>query len=281
MLKVKIIDVLYIIIGSLVLAAGINVFMIPNELAAGGVGGLATVLYLTLKIPLSLTVLVLNGFLFIFGAKCLKKWELVKSLLGVVFLSLFLELTTGLPKYTDDLLMAALAGGLLSGVGTAMTVIREASTGGSDMLGLMLARRFHGVSVGLVILVADAAVILISGFAFSSITIMFYAALSVYIGAKVTDGMVVFGDSAKQIQIISVKADIIADRIMNEIGRGATGIYSKGLYSGKDSMTVLCVVNRREARHVINIVKEIDRLAFITIDDVHEVIGAGFKNIGG
>ena len=113
--KEKVIDIVCVILGSFVLALGINIFLVPNEIAAGGVSGLATVLFLTLHIPLSVTVLIINGLLFVGGVALLKRWELVKSLLGVAFLSLFLEITSFLPTYVEDLLMAAVAGGVVCG----------------------------------------------------------------------------------------------------------------------------------------------------------------------
>ena len=261
------------------LALGINIFLVPNEIAAGGVSGLATVLFLTLHIPLSVTVLIINGLLFVGGVALLKRWELVKSLLGVAFLSLFLEITSFLPTYVEDSLMAAVAGGVVCGLGIGITVARGASTGGTDMLGLMVSRKTKRFPVAAVMLAADGAVILLSGVAFSSVTIMLYAVLTAYISAKVTDFITVYGENAKQIQIISGKSGEIAKRIMNELRRGTTGIYSKGMYTGADSMTVLCVVHRRQVHSVIHIVKEIDKYAFITVGDVREVIGEGFKDI--
>jgi uncharacterized membrane-anchored protein YitT (DUF2179 family) len=274
-------DVLGVVFGSFILATAINVFLVPNEIAAGGVSGIATVLYLVFEVPLSATVLVANALLFIGGFAVLGKWELVKSLLGVAFLSVFLELTKMLPVYTDDLLMAAVFGGALSGLGIGITVSRGASTGGSDMLALMVCRKAKHLSVAGVILVTDVLVILISGFAFSSVTIMLYAAVTVYIAAKATDFVAVYGQTAKQIQIISNKAEEISTEIMQSLKRGTTGYYTKGMYTGRDRMTVHCVVNKREVYKVLNIVKEIDENAFVTIGDVREVIGEGFKEMEG
>lgn len=274
-------DVFCVALGSLVLAVALNVFLVPNEIAAGGVSGIATVLYIVFGVPLSVTVLVVNALLFVGGFAILGKWELVKSLLGIVFLSAFLELTKMLPSYTEDLLMAAVFGGVLCGLGVGITVSRGASTGGSDMLALMICRKAKHLSVASVILITDIAVILFSGFAFSSVTIMLYASTTVYIAAKVTDFVAVYGQTAKQIQIISNKAEEISTEIMQSLKRGTTGYYTKGMYTGRDRMTVHCVVNKREVYKVLNIVKEIDENAFVTIGDVREVIGEGFKEMEG
>ncbi len=271
-----VLDIAGVVLGSFILAAAINVFLVPNEIAAGGVSGIATVLYIVFGVPLSLTVLVVNALLFVGGFAVLDKWELVKSLFGVVFLSVFLELTKMLPVYGEDMLMAAVFGGALCGLGIGITVSRGASTGGSDMFALMVCRKAKHLSVASVILLADSIVIILSGFAFSSVTIMLYATITVYIASKVTDFVAAFGQTAKQIQIISNKAEEISAKIMNSLKRGTTGFYTKGMYTGRDRMTVNCVVNKREVYKVINIVKEIDNSAFITIGDVREVIGEGF-----
>ncbi len=280
-IKTAVFDIICIVLGSLILSVAINVFLVPNEIAAGGVSGIATVLYLVFRVPLSVTVLVLNALLFVGGFTILGKWELVKSLLGVVFLSVFLEVTKILPVYTDDLLMSAVFGGTVSGLGIGITVSRGASTGGSDMLALMVCRKLKHLSVATVILLADAAVILISGFAFSSVTIMLYATVTVYIAAKVTDYVSLFGKNEKQIQIVSDKAELISEKIMEVLQRGTTGYYTKGMYTGVDRITIHCIVNKREVYRVVGIVKEIDANAFVTIGDVREVIGEGFKEMGG
>ena len=274
------VDILGVVAGSLILAVAINVFLVPNEIAAGGVSGIATVLYIVFGVPLSVTVIVINMLLFALGFAVLGKWELVKSLLGVIFLSLFLELTKMLPGYTEDLLMASVFGGAISGLGIGITISRGASTGGSDMLALMVCRKAKHISVATVILLTDSLVILLSGFAFSSITIMLYATVAVYIAAKVTDYVSLYGNTSKQIQIISNKAEEISEKIMKLLHRGTTGYYTKGMYTGKDRMTVHCIVNKREVYRAINIIKEIVRDAFITVGDVREVIGEGFKEMG-
>ncbi len=277
-MKKFLIDTLYIIIGSFILAFGVNVFLVPNEISAGGVSGIATVLYIVFKVPLSATVISVNLLLFIFGWRTLTKKELLKSLTGIIFLSLFLEITLYLPKYTDDLLLSAVFGGLICGFGISLVIMRGASTGGTDMFAIMVSKKLSGVSYAGIIFITDAVIVGISGFAFSSITIMFYAAICLYFQAKVVDLFAVMGSIAKQIQIVSDKAEIIAEKIL-ESGRGVTGVYIKGFYTGKDKMMLMCVAKSRELGKVIKIIKDTDKFAFITIGEVKEVIGEGFKNI--
>ncbi|MBQ3054211.1 MAG: YitT family protein [Clostridia bacterium] len=269
-------DILCIFIGALILAFGINIFLLPNEIAAGGVSGIATVLFITFKIPMSVTVIIVNGILFAFGFKKLKVYELIKSILGIIFLSFFLEVTQNIYIYKEDILISAIFGGVFCGIGIGITVSRGASTGGSDMMALMVARSLRGVSVALIILITDAIVILISGFAFSSITIMLYAVIAVYITSVATDFVCNFGDAEKQVQIISEKAEVISERIMRELQRGTTGFYTRGMYTGNSGMAIICIVRRNEVSKVIKIINQTDKKAFVTICDVREVIGEGF-----
>ncbi len=273
------IDLISVIIGSVMLSIGINMFLVPNEIAAGGVSGIATVLYLSLGVPMSLTVLTVNGFLFVLGWKTLRKWELIKSLLGVIFLSFFLQVLNIFPGYTEDIFIAAIFGGILCGLGIGITVHRGASTGGSDMAALIASKKFRGISVATFIMIFDGGVILASGYAFSSVTIMLYAVVSAYISVKVTDFITVNGDNAKQLMVMSSKIEQIGEKVMAEIGRGATGIYSRGLYTKRDGMSLLCVVRRGELHRVLKIVKEQDPDAFVTVGEVRQVIGEGFKRM--
>ena len=272
-------DILAISIGSLILALGINFFLVPNKIAAGGVSGIATVLFLKFGISMALTVFLLNGIIFAFGFKLLSGYELIKSFAGTAMLSLFLELTKGIYSYSEDLLIAAVFGGLLSGIGIGITVSRGASTGGSDMTALMVSRKIKTVSIAAVIFVFDAVVIAVSGFAFESVTAMLYAALAVYVSAKTADVVAVYGKSVKSVEIISEKHEQIAGEIIRGLKRGVTGLYAKGLYKGQDKMMLMCIVSRRELGRVLRIVKAFDKDAFVMVDDVKQVLGEGFEKI--
>ncbi len=270
------IDIVFLIVGSFVLAAGVNIFLVPNEISAGGVSGIATILYILFSVPLSVAVISINIILFLFGFKTLKKRELIKSFLGIIFLSLFLELP--MPIYTENLILASLFGGVVCGVGITLVVMRGASTGGTDMFAVMVLKKTKSISYGTVIFIVDAVIVVISGIAFSSITAMFYAAICVYVQAKIVDKFAIMGGSGKQMQIFSQKADEIANKILL-FGRGVTGVYIKGYFSGNNKTMLICVVSPRETGKVINIIKDIDKNAFITISEVREVFGEGFQQI--
>ena len=278
-MKKRIIDYTIIALGAFILAFGINFFLVPVKISTGGVSGVATVFYHLLHIPMWATTLVINLTLFAFGFKMLKKSTVAKNLSGIVFLSLFLRVTENMGSYSDDMLICAIFGGILVGLGVGLTVLREGSTGGSDFAALMLNKVIRYISVATFILMIDTGVILASGFAFEDITVMFYSVMSLYISSKVTDFILIRGDFAKSVYIISDKNKEIADYVMSDLVRGVTGIYSRGCYSQTDNMMLMCIVKSKEVQPVLNKVKELDKNAFVIISEVREVCGDGFKEI--
>lgn len=280
-IKKTIIDYLYIAIGSFVLAFAINYFLVPCKISTGGVSGVGTVMYYLFNIPLSVTTLLINVVLFVFGYRMLKKSSVVKTAFGILFLSVFLEVTKYFGTYNEDILIASVFGGILVGVGVGLTVWRDASTGGSDFAALMLNKLMPHVSVAVFILIIDAVVIIASGFAFENYTITFYSVISLYISSKVTDFIMVRGDWAKSVYIISkTHHREIAKEIITDMERGVTGIYSKGFYNDDESMMLMCIVKSREIPKLIEKVKRIDKRAFTIISEVREVHGEGFKEEG-
>ncbi len=270
-------DYLYITIGSLILAFGINIFLVPYKISTGGVSGAATIIFYVFRMPMSVTTLVLNLILFVIGYKTLSKSSIIKTLVGIVFLSVFLQLTSYISCYSDDMMISAIFGGVLVGVGVGLVVLKDASTGGSDFAAIILNKTIPYISVATFILIIDTLIILTSGIVFRDYTIMFYSVLSLYVSTKVTDMILVKGDYAKSVCIISEKSNVIAKEIMETIERGVTGIYSKGLYNGKDGLMLLCIVKSKELHILMNMVKKTDREAFVIISEARKVLGEGFK----
>lgn len=276
-IKKTIIDYFYIALGSFILAFGINFFLVPHKISTGGVSGIGTVLYYIFDIPLSVTTLVINLLLFFFGYKTLKKSSIAKTIAGIVFLSVFLYLTEFFGSYSDDMLIASVFGGILVGVGVGLAVLKDASTGGSDFAALMLNKLMPHISVASFILLIDTIVIVASGIVFKNYTIMFYSVISLYISSKVTDFIMVSGDYAKSVYIISKNNDEIAREVMDDMERGVTGIYSKGCYNNDDNMMLMCIVKSKEIPKLLEKVKRLDNNAFTIISEVREVHGEGFK----
>ena len=275
--KKYIIDYLYIILGAFILAVAVNCFLVPCKISTGGVSGIATMLYYVFGIPLSVTSLIINSILFFFGYKFLNKTSVVKTAAGIIFLPIFLEITKLFGAFSDDVLISSVFGGVLAGVGVGLPVLKEASTGGSDFAALMLNKKSPYISVATFILLLDAVIIIISGIVFKNYNVMFYSVVSLYINSRVTDNILVRGNYAKSVFIISDNYEKIAAEILKDIKRGVTAIYSYGCYNKKDGKMLMCIVKSREIPHLLDKIKDIDDKAFTIISEVREVRGEGFK----
>ena len=278
-IKKYIYDILFITAGCFLLAVSINMFLLPNNISAGGISSIGVILYRLFKIRISITNIVFNAVLFFFGYKSLGRYAVLKTVLGTVFLSLFLELSSGFPVYKENQIIVAISGGILMGVGVGLAVKVEASTGGSDFAGLILKKFFRHIPLARLIMIIDCAVVILSGIVFKSFTITFYSFMTLFVSSLITDKLITAGDEAKMIMIISQKKDEIAEQILVKYERGITGIHSIGMYSNNETVMLMCIVAPKELPKYLNMIKEIDKKAFIIIGNVNEVIGEGFKQI--
>ena len=273
-------DYVQIALGCAMLAVGLDVFLVPNMISSGGVSTIATVILYLFDIPLSIPTLAINALLLVFGYRYLGRSAVIKTITGVALLSGFLELAARLPVYTEDVLMATLAGGVLVGVGVGLVIRRDASTGGSDLAALILRRPFPHLSVARLILIIDCIIIAVSGLVFRSLTVTLYSFIAMFLCSKVADLILTHGTAAKAVYILSSKTDEIATLVLRDFSRGVTGIYSRGVYTERDRMMLLCVVSPKELPRLMRAVRALDRTAFAIITDVREVVGAGFRAIG-
>lgn len=270
-------DYLLIGLGALLLALGLNLFLVPIKLSSGGISTIGTICLHLFRIPLSVTNLLLNTVLFLIGYRYLGKSSVVKTLAGILLLSLFLQLTDALPVYSEDVWMATIAGGVLVGAGIGLVVRREGSTGGSDFTALVLHRFFPHISVASFIMVIDCAIIVLSGIVFRSVTVTFYSVLSLFLSTRVSDAILSMGSLAKSVYVASKKSEEISKTIMERFQRGVTGIYSKGMYSDANGLMLLSVVSPRELPALVHAIRSIDKNAFVIISDAREVVGHGFQ----
>lgn len=271
-------NAVFITLGSFILALGINMFLTPNKISSGGISSVGTILLYLFGIKISITNIVINAVLFFIGFKYLGKESIIKTVIGIITLTLFLEITSYLPAYNEDMMLACIIGGVLIGIGVGLVIRQSASTGGSDFVALVIKRFMPHVSLANIILVLDCAVIVASGMVFKSVTVTIYSIIAMYISSKATDAVVTLGSRAKAVQAFSNKNEQIANYIIKEFERGATGIHCKGMYSHKEKTMLLCVVSPKELPLLINAIKTIDKGAFVIINDAKEVLGEGFKS---
>ncbi len=271
-------DAVVITVGCALIAFGVNNFLVPSKLSSGGVSGIGIIFYYLFSLPLSVNNLLLNAILFVFGYRLLGKHSVVKTVAGILLLSAFLEVARYLPVYTGDLLIATVLGGVVMGVGIGLIVRRGGSTGGSDFAALILRKLFPHISVGNFILGIDCVIIVISGIVFNDIDVTCYSLIALVIATKLSDFICSSGNSAKAVYIISEKSAAISRMLLQEVERGVTGLKSKGMYSGDDKMTLLCLVSPKQLPVILKRIKTMDDRAFIVVSDAREVFGEGFRS---
>ena len=260
-------------------ALGLVWLLIPNRIAAGGVSGLATIAYYLWHLPVGPVMLAVNLPLFLVCLRVYGPRFGARTLYGTAILSLMVEVWGYLihRPLTENLLLAALYGGVLTGAGMGLAFRARGTTGGTD-LGAQLVHRWTGISVGQALLLIDGAVITLAGVAFRSPEAALVAVITVFVTSKAIDTVLVGVEYAKAAIIVSGAAQEIGHALLHELQRGVTGLDGRGLYSGARREVLLCVISRSEETKLREIVNRIDPRAFVILTGVHEVLGEGFRN---
>jgi uncharacterized membrane-anchored protein YitT (DUF2179 family) len=268
-----------IIAGTAAIALSIVVFTAPNNIAPGGVTGLATALKSITPIPIGVWSLMLNVPLFILAFRRLGFRPLVKTLIATIMLSGFIDFfTLFVPVYNHNVLVAAVFGGTLSGAGMGLLFLHELSTGGTDLLSLIISKRFREVHTGTILLVIDCAVVIFAMFIFRDIDVAMYSAISIFVASKVIDAILQGADYAKVIYVITNKGQAITDVLLQATDRGVTVIPASGGYTGEEKQMLTCVVRRGGVTAALNSIKKNDPEAFAFVVSATEVHGEGFKS---
>lgn len=271
-------DLVYSVLGSAVVALAVAVFTVPNDIAPGGVSGLATALAYISPISVGVWTLLLNVPLLLAAWRLLGLRPLIFTLLATVLLSVFIDLFGYLlPGYTNNVLLAAAAGGVLSGLGVGLLFLRGISTGGTDLAALLLKKPFPNVPNGIMLLVIDALVVAIAVVIFRDIEVALYSAITIYLSSKVIDALAQGVDYAKVIYVITERGEEIS-RVLNErTDRGTTMLSAMGGYTGKSKHMVVTVTRRNVLAQTLRLIRETDPAAFTFVTDSTEVHGQGFK----
>lgn len=270
-------NTLYILLGLLCSSAAFIMYLIPNNIAAGGftgIGQLVNSLFPGIKV--GTVSILLNIPLFALSMKSLGLRFGVRSLLAMLGLSLFIDYIP-LPTATDDLLLATVFGGVIGGIGFGLVLRGSATTGGSDMLAALIHRYFPVIKISVGIFTVDAAVIIASAFVFDQQSAM-YALICTFLMNFVVDLVLEGPNGAHSFFVISDHSDEIARHILFDLERGVTALDATGMYSGTEKKVLLCVVNRFETVRLRQVVFAVDPDAFVISNKVHEVIGEGFKS---
>lgn len=269
---------LAIVLGTLIAAASINLFLLPNNIVAGGVSGLATVIHSLVPIPVGAMMLAIDIPLFIFGFKNLGGSFGMRTIFASVLFSLFVDATSFLPLLTTDSLLASIYGGAMMGLGLAIVFRMGATSGGSDLAAKIISGLIPHFTVSQALFVIDGIIIILAGVVFKNMEVMLYAIIAIFVSSKIITIVSEGVNYTRAVYIISDYSDQIAHEIMNKLERGVTTLYGKGNYSGEEKDVLLCVVRNYELAKIRKTAKAIDENAFIILTEAKEVFGEGFKN---
>lgn len=273
-------ELIILAIGCFIMSIGLNMFLEPYTIASGGLTGLAIILKSLFGTPLWVINLVFNIPLFIFGVKILGKSDATKTLIGILLLTFFLKITEQLTisNATNDVLLSSIAGGIVVGISLGMLFRIDASTGGTELACLILNKIFPFISISVFMFIIDGIVIILAGLVSRNIETALYATISLYISVKISDAIVEGFNFSKSFIIITDKPNKVSNVIIGTLERGVTVLEGRGGYTNEKKDVLLVVVSRREEIHLKRIVNDIDPMAFIIINNAHEVLGEGFSN---
>lgn len=266
-----------IVLGAAIMASGTALFLLPNQLSTGGFSGVATILYYLFDLPMGTTVLVLNIPFFILAIYKIGKEFFIKSLIGILSFSVFLDIFEKFKPLTNDRFLACIYGGVIMGIGTAIILKYKASTGGTELITNIIKEYNPRVRMSDLISIIDISIVSLNIIFFREVEIGLYSAISIYIMGKMLDIIFEGIYFTKLLFIISDKNEYISKRIGKEVGKGTTGLYGKGMYTAEDNLVLFCAASRGDVQRVKEITLEIDPHAFIIIANAREVFGKGFK----
>jgi len=276
-IKYFIIQTIQIVIGTAIMAFGTSLFLLPNQLSAGGFSGLGTITYYLLGIPLGTTTLILNIPLFIMSFIKNGKKFFLNALLGTVLLSLFFNIFENFKPLTTDRFLACVYGGIIIGIGTAIILKASASTGGTDLLTQIIKSFKPHIKISSLLVWLDILIVALNVIFFKELEIGLYSAITIYIMGKMLDIFFEGINFGRIVYIVSSKYEDIAKEIGDKIKRGSTALKGIGMYKNEEKNVLMCVVSRTEVREIRKIVNDIDKNAFIVISNAREVFGEGFK----
>jgi len=270
-----------IVLGTVLYAVAIGLFLDPNQLAPGGVTGIAIIVNRLLALPTGVLIVCMNIPLLILGA-----WKFgLRLLLTTIFTigasSVMIDLLAPYGPVTDDRLLAAVAGGALLALGMGLVFKAGATTGGMDIAVRLIKLRFKHIKTGRLFLLTDSVVVLASAIVFGDVDLGLYAALAVIVSSTVFD-MVLYGaDGAKLVYIITGQEDAITRRLLDELEIGVTHLQGSGAYTDTDKRVILCAMRKQLLPQVQDIATVEDPLAFLIVTSATEIFGEGFKDIRG
>lgn len=271
------IEIVETIVGAFIMAIATSLFLLPNQLSSGGIAGIATIFYYFLKIPMGTTVLIFNIPLFIFAVYKLGKSFFIKSIIGTISFSVSIDLLDRFSALTQDRFLACIYGGIIIGLGTAIILKANSSTGGSDLVSMIVKEYNANIRTSNVIIIIDIIIVGLNVIFFREIEIGLYSAIAIYLMGKIIDVVFEGVYFTKLLVIISDRSQEISEQIGEKVRKGVTGLYGKGMYTNEQKVVLICAASRGDVSKVKQVAKKVDPKSFIIIANAREVVGLGFK----
>ncbi len=276
--KVKefLIDTFIFVLGGILYSVAINCFLSKNNILNGGFTGIATILNYLFDLPIGTVIFIMNIPLFLIAFKKLGAKFVLRTVWATLINSTFIDLGVILPVYQNDLLLSSLFGGALVGLALGIIFIRNATTGGVDIIAKLVKLRFPHISIGRSILFFDAFVVILGGIIYKNFESMLYASVVIFVSAQVLD-YVIFGVSrGAMILIISEQSEKLCNMILSDLDRGVTILKAQGGYSKADKDVLLCACFDNQTHKLIKKIKSADENAFFIVTQSKQILGNGF-----
>lgn len=274
-------SIVQITLAAVIYAAGISLFLDPNQLAPGGITGIAVILNRLIHIETGTLYFLLNVPVVFLGIIKFGIRFMAKTAWAILMTSFFTNLLGNVGAVTDDLLMAGTAGGILIAIGIGLIFKAGATTGGTDIIVKILRQKYRHLKTGFLFLCMDVVIVGVSGLIFGDIDIALYALATVIISGKALDYVLYGGDEAKMFYIITGVPEKIGVRLMKELEVGVTYLQGRGGWTGDEKQVVFCMVPKRLGPEVEEIVKVEDSRAFMVVTSAGEIYGEGYKDFFG
>ncbi len=269
-------SILFTILGTVITGVGIGVFLTPNKIVGGGASGLSTILYHTIGIQPGISFFLINILFLAIGFKILGKEFVLKTLLGASLLSVFVQLFSFFPIYTENLMLATIFGGVLYGLGIGMSFAAGASTGGTDILGRLIQIKFSSVPIGKMLLIVDGIIIIVSLIIFRNVELTLLGIISLFISSYSIDFIISKLNVSRIVFVITDKGEEISNKLVSTSPRGVTLIDVRGVYTNSEKKMLFCALKESEAEEFQKKILTIDENAFIVFSESQRIKGKGF-----
>ncbi|MCH5352380.1 MAG: YitT family protein [Acutalibacter sp.] len=278
--KQLLLDFAFILAGSVIYAMSVTTFTSPNNIAPGGVTGVATLLNFVFGTPIGMMAFLINIPIVVWAIMEIGYKLVARTMFAIALSSLMIDVfSMFITPYRGNMILVSLCAGVCEGVGLSLVFIRGATTGGTDMLARLLGHRMPHFSMGKLMLFIDGVIVAVSAFIYGSIENAVYACIVIYVTTKIIDAILYGTDSGtgKLFFVMSPKVRAMGDRVIKELDRSVTYLDSHGGYTKEPGETMLCAVRRFEVYHIQQIIREEDPNAFVIVGDAGEITGEGFR----